>query len=222
MSAEKESKWKGHDRMALWMILAVVVLTAMVFLWTRADFKQGTNKAPDTYVDAAGQLHVLGVTLGKTSLNGAEKILQSKSDVALYIYPQGHPKAGLKLEAFFPAIADHTKVILLLDMDMAELKAIEQRATIPHLYPNKVARMNLAADDVSRVHRATVRELTLIPNLTVSAAILKSRFGVPDRMETPAQGVERYVYNTIGLTAELSESEPPRLHFVNPASLRAQ
>jgi len=159
---------------------------------------------------------VLGVTLGKTTLKQAERILKSKSDVALYIYPQEHPKAGMKLEAFFPAIADHTKVVLLLDLDDKALKEIEARATIPHLYPDKVARMNLASDDVSSARSATVRELTLIPNLTISAETLKARFGEPDRMQSLDKDRDEYIYDAIGLNAVISKGEPPVLHFTNP------
>jgi len=169
-----------------------------------------------THVDADGHLHVLGITLGETTLKQAELILQSKSDVALYIYPQEHPKAGMKLEAFFPAIADHTKVILLLDLNDEQLKAIEARATVPHLYPNQVARMNLASDDVRSVHNARVRELTLIPNLTLSEDALQARFGKPDRVKSQDQERTQYIYDAISLNAVISKDESPILHFSSP------
>jgi len=207
------------DRKALWMLLAVVVLTAAVFLWSSGRYQQGDSAATATAVDAQGYLHVLGVTLGKTTLKQAEKILKSKSDVALYIYPQGHAKAGLKLEAFFPAIADHTKVVLLLDVNKATLKAIETRATIPHLYPDQVARMNLAVDDVSHARDATVSALTLIPNLVVSLATLKARFGEPDRVHKLPTGEKQYIYDAIGLKAVLHDDSPPMLHFTTPVAL---
>lgn len=212
---QSKPKLKHNDRMALWMLLLVVVVIGAVFLWTSSNYQQG-SATEDTHVDAKGRLHVLGVTLGETNLNQAELVLQSKSDVALYIYPQEHPKAGLKLEAFFPAIADHTKVVLLMDLDDAQLKAIESRATVPHLYENKVARMNLAAADVSRVHSATVRELTLIPNLTISPETLKARFGEPDRVQSLDKDRDEYIYDAIGLKAVISKDEPPVLHFANP------
>jgi len=213
---QNDQKPKHNDRMALWMLLAVIAVTAAVFLWTSSNYQQQGDASVATHVDTQGHLHVLGITLGETSLKQAELILQSKSDVALYIYPQEHPKAGLKLEAFFPAIADHTKVVLLLDFDDKMLKEIETRATIPHLYQNKVARMNLASDDVSRVHSATVRELTLIPNLTISSETLKARFGEPDRVQSLDKDRNEFIYDAIGLKAVISKEEPPVLHFANP------
>ncbi len=214
-TSEEKPKPKHNDRIALWMLLLVIVVTGTVFLWTSSNYKQGSG-VTDTHIDTEGRLHVLGVTLGETTLNQAELILQSKSDVALYIYPQEHPKAGLKLEAFFPAIADHTKVILLMNLSDNQLKEIETRATIPHLYENKVARMNLAADDVTLAHSASVRELTLIPNLRILPETLKARFGEPDRVQKLDKDRDQYIYDTIGLTAVLSKKEPPVLHFSNP------
>jgi hypothetical protein len=208
-------KPQHNDRVGLWMLLAVIVATAAVFLWTSSHYQRGDTSL-DTRVDSQGHLNVLGVTLGVTTLREAETILQSKSDVALYIYPQEHPKAGMKLEAFFPSIADHTKVILLLAVGHDRLNKIESDATVPHLYPNGVARMNLAAADAIDLNGATVQELTLIPNLAVSAETMKTRFGEPDRIQHLQADQDLYIYDRIGLRALLSKDEPPTLHFSNP------
>ena len=213
--SQSGSQSNHYDRIAIWMLLLVVMVTGAVFLWTSSNYRQ-ENVSMATHVDADGHLHVLGITLGETTLKQAELILQSKSDVALYIYPQEHPKAGMKLEAFFPAIADHTKVILLLDLNDEQLKAIEARATVPHLYPNQVARMNLASDDVRSVHNARVRELTLIPNLTLSEDALQARFGKPDRVKSQDQERTQYIYDAISLNAVISKDESPILHFSSP------
>ncbi|WP_167632142.1 hypothetical protein [Mariprofundus ferrooxydans] len=213
-----ESKLRRSDRTGLWMLLAVVVITAAVFFWTSSRYHEGGSASLETHIDARGHLHVLGITLGETNLKQAEIILQSKSDVALYIYPQEHPKAGLKLEAFFPAIADHTKVILLLDLTQAQLKGLESRATIPHQYQNRVARMNLAPDDIINMRHATISELTLIPNLILTAENLKNRFGKPDHIRHLDSERDQYDFNAIGLQATLSKESPPTLHFTNPAA----
>lgn len=211
----RETKRAGNDRMGLWMLLAVVITTAMLFFWTTQHYQHDRPEA-ETYVDEKGRLHVLGITLGETTLRQAETILQSRSEVALYIYPAGHPKAGLKMEAFFPAIADHTKVILLLDIDQASLLEIESRATIPHLYPNEVARMNVAATDNSEAFARVIRELTLIPNLKLSAQTLQTRFGKPDRIDHPDPQSSQYTFSALGLDAVLNNDGGATLHFQNP------
>lgn len=212
-----EVKSGYHDRIGLWMVVVVIVLTAVVFFWTRSYYQH--EKTPlATHVDAQGHLHILGITLGETTLKEAELILQSKSDVALYLYPEKHERAGRKLEAFFPAIADHTKVILLLDMSREGLDKLESKATIPHLYPNSVARMNLAADDRRALDQVTVRELTLIPNLTLSAENIKARFGMPDELKT-MESYDLYVYHNTALKVRLNKDESATLHFFNPITV---
>jgi len=214
MPAEPISR--KHDRIGLWMILLAIIITTILFFWSSSQYRQDSNTPLNTQVDTQGHLHVLGITLGETNLKQAEQILQSKSDVALYIYPQEHPKAGLKLEAFFPAIADHTKVILLLDIPKKKMQEIESRATIPHQYQDGVARMNMAVDDIIKVKQAIISELTLIPNLSITAENLKARFGKPDEIKRTANNQKQYSYKSIGLEATISNDEPPMLHFSNP------
>ncbi|MDQ6973527.1 MAG: hypothetical protein Q9M10_01475 [Mariprofundaceae bacterium] len=206
-------KTQHYDRIGLWMLVVVIIITAAVFFWTRGHF-QHADTSLNTHMDAQGHLQVLGISLGETTLTEAEYILKSKSDVALYIYPQGNLKAGRKLEAFFPAIADHTKIILLLKLPVKDLDQIEARASIPHLYPNQVARMNLAAKDRSALNHAVIDALTLIPNLTLTADNIKARFGKPDSLQH-MENYDVYQYKKIGLSVQLHQDEPSSLYFSN-------
>jgi hypothetical protein len=207
---------KISDRFGVKLLLAALAATVAVFIWTSAHYRHPDRKQ-DTWMDERGRLHVLGITLGASTLREAEVALQSRSDIALYIYPLGHPKAGQKLEAYFPAIADHTQVILRLDATPAQLKQIEQRATRPHLYPDEVARSNLAPEDNLLAYQLTVSELTLIPSAALTAEALNLRFGSPANIEHPEDKQTRYHYPGSGLVATLVEGEPAQLHFSNPA-----
>ncbi len=209
----------NYDRIGLVALLVVVVLTTGVFLWTSTHYQQG-SATPDTHVDSTGHLHVLGLTLGATTLKQAESILQSKAEVALYLYPEGHAKQGLKMEAFFPSIADHTRVILLLDVDQAKLFAIESRASTPQQSQNGVVRMALAARDLSDIYDTMVESLTLIPSLDVSAENLKARFGEPDSVQHLDEEQVLYRYDRVGLSAMLGKDVLPMLTFSNPAAAR--
>ena len=213
---DTSARRKIGDRFGLKLFLAALAATIAVFVWTSTHYQQHPGKKKDTWVDERGRLHVLGITLGASTLREAEVALQSRSDVALYIYPVGHPKAGQKLEAYFPAIADRTQVILRLDATPAQMHQIEQRATRPHLYPNAVARSDLAPEDTLLAYQLPVTELTLIPSTALNAEALNARFGAPARIEHP-QGKETLLYYPgSGLVATLAEGEPAELHFSNP------
>jgi hypothetical protein len=208
---------KRGDRFGLKLFLALLVATAAVFVWTSSQYRQHDRKK-DTWVDERGKLHVLGITLGESDLRQAEIALQSRSDVALYIYPVEHSKAGMKLEAFFPAIADQTQVILLLDAAPGLLKEMQGRATMPHIYPNAVARSNLAPPDQQLVQHLQVKELTLLPSIAITPQELAARFGAPGTVTHPAAEKTLYAYPAIGLEATLSPDEPAQLHFSTPAA----
>jgi hypothetical protein len=214
---ETTTQQKISDRFGLKLFLAALAATIAVFAWTSTHYQLHPGKKKDNWVDERGKLHVLGITLGTSTLREAEVALQSRSDIALYIYPVGHPKAGQKLEAYFPAIADHTRVILLLDATPAQLHQIELRATRPHLYPNAVARSDLAPEDNQLTYRMLVTELTLIPSTALDTEALKARFGTPARIEHPEEKTTLLYYPASGLVATLVEGEPAELHFSNPA-----
>lgn len=213
---DPSTRQKISDRFGLKLFLATLVATAAVFAWTSTHYHHPA-KEKDTWVDEQSRLHVLGITLGTSTLREAEIALQSRSDIALYLYPLGHPKAGQKLEADFPAIADRTQVILLLGATPEQLYQFEQRATRPHLYPNAVARSNLAPEDSQLAYQMPITELTLIPSVTLNAEALNARFGAPARVEHVGDRETRLYYPAVGLVATLVEGEPAALHFTNPA-----
>lgn len=215
MQQENISPQHKIDRMALKIILAILIVTALLLAWSQSRYHSDPDHA-DTWLDTQGQLHVLGITLGDSTLREAETALQSRSESALYIYPAGHRQAGLRLEAYFPAIADHTRVILRLAAEDTELKSMQGRASLPHQYPNGVLRMNLASDDLAHMQQLKVSELTLVPSLPVTAAMLTARFGKPDAMTREDDGAMHYHFGAVGLEATLQQDGPSLLHFINP------
>ncbi len=215
MNADTPDDSRLRDRWWLLIMLGVVAITALVFAWNSMQLKSGRQE-PGAWLDDNGRLHVLGLILDQTTLREAETRLKSRSDVALYIYPKGHPKAGITLEAYFPSIADHTRVILLLDADIPLLHDIEKRATRPHLYPNSVARMNIAAQDHERALSLPIHALTLIPSARITPEDLKARFGKPDSSKKNGSGDISMTYRSLGLTATLSQDGTASLYFTTP------
>jgi hypothetical protein len=209
---------KAHrygDAFGLKLMLLVLAMTVVVFIWTSRHY-QSAGPQKDTWVDEQGHLHVLGITLGVSSLRDAELALQSRSEVALYLYPAEHPKAGMRLEAYFPAIADHTRVILQLGTSNETLKMMEVRASVPQQFESGVARLALDPKDAELANRFIVQELTLIPSIALTAADLTARFGAPSTTRQSASSKTALDFPALGLKAELNEGESPQLHFSQP------
>lgn len=197
------------------LLMVLLLATGIVFIWSINSLNTSDQQS-DTWVDQSGHLHVLGIELGKSTLREAETALKSRSDTAIYIYPEGEARPGVRLEAYFPAIADHSKVILQLEASPTLLEKLQQRSTIPHLYPNKVARMNLHPEDQATVQQQIVMKATLIPSLHITSEMLKKRFGEPSTTSTAGDETTHYYYQAIGLHAIISKDDVARLQFSNP------
>jgi len=203
--------------------ILVVVISVSVFFFTSAYYKNNANQhAKDTWVDMAGYLHVLGITLNRTTLRDAEKILLSRSDIALYHYPSAPNDNSLTLEASFPSLTDHSKVMLTLRASRQQLESFRSHATMPRIYPNKVIRMNLAAEDLLLTDKLIVETLTFIPSTQMDEQTLTARFGKPGRETKESNGVH-YFYPGIGLEATIhNDDKKVTLKFTPPTDYPPQ
>jgi hypothetical protein len=198
-------------------ILAVIIITAGVFLWTRSEIRvQHATAAQDTFVDEQGRLHVFHIVLGSTKLRTAETLLKSRSDTALYLYPQKQGDPHLALEAFFPSLADHSKVILGLQADNTLLTQMRDRATLPRMYPDGIARMNLANSDLPHVQQLVVDYLVLVPSIKVKPGMLAAHFGNPSSTTTDTDGNTHYRYPRLGLEVTIRPQGKDELRFKQP------
>lgn len=193
------------DKFGLYGLL-VIALGSLGLMYFSSNVlqKNAARTGHDTWVDGAGRLHVLGIVLGETSLRDAEIALKSRSDVALYLYSAKPGKKILSLEAYFPSIADHSKVVLGLVASEDTLSGMKKRASRPRTYPNGVARMNLASNDVVNSQNLTVAWIKLVPSVRLDAGMLVARFGEPDNVVKSATG-KHYLYKSIGLDAYLDD-----------------
>ena len=198
-------------------LVFVLLLTLYTFYSTKMDIEQHVAKS-STFIDERSRLHVLGLILPESTLRDAEIILKSRADTALYLYPgkEGEGGGTVTLEAFFPSIADHSKVILGLKADQQLLDSMQKRAIQPRLYPNGVARMNLGTEDVLAVLNLPIASVTLIPSLDIDEEMLASRFGKPEEIIKEDKEVRRYRYPKVYLTAFIDPNGKDRLKFSLP------
>jgi len=197
--------------------ILVVIVSISVFFFTSAYYKNvAKNRAKDTWVDLQGYLHVLGITLHRTTLRDAEKILLSRSDIALYHYPDAKDPNALTLEASFPSLTDHSKVMMKLDATPETLETFHSHATMPRIYPNNVLRLNLAPDDLLVAENLVIESITFIPSAAMDQQTLTTRFGVPGRVSKSSTATY-YFYPAIGLKATLSNDDHKvTLNFKSP------
>ena len=199
----------------------VIIVGSATFYFTGLAYQKSDKTAQQrTFFDATGNLHVLGVILGKSTLREAEMAFRSRADAAVFLYPKTdkpnkNTQYAGKLEAYFPSIADHTKVLLTMAVSDHDLETIRQRSSAPRIYPNGVIRMNLSNEDILGVQKMVIKELTLIPSAQLDEQTITAQFGQPASNQKINAQETMYLFPEIGLTAIIHSEEKDRLIFRN-------
>ncbi|MDQ7004127.1 MAG: hypothetical protein Q9N67_04090 [Ghiorsea sp.] len=207
----------------MWKISLAFILIAglSTFYFTSSAYKQTSDSIQQrTFFDATGKLHVMGVVLEESTLRDAEIAFRSRSDSAVFLYPKEtkegqEPQFTGKLEAYFPSIADHTKILLTMIISDADLETMRQRSSKPRIYPNGVIRMNLSSQDILGIQRMVIQELTLIPNLQLDERTIFAQFGKPTITTKVSSSETIYTFPNIGLTATINNEGKDKLIFRN-------
>jgi len=208
----------------MWKIsLALILIVgSATFYITSSIYKQsGENPKQRTFFDDKQHLHVMGIVLGESTVRDAEIAFRSRTDAALFLYPK-ETKEGQeaqytgKLEAYFPSIADHSKVLLTLKTTDVKLEAIRERGTRPRVYPNGVIRMNLSNQDILAVQRMIITEMSLIPSLELNKEMIVAQFGKPELVTNTNPNTTVYTFPKFGLVATINQDDSDKLTFNNP------
>ena len=199
----------------------ILIIGSATFYITSSVYKQtGEEIKERTFFDDQQQLHVMGIVLGKSTVRDAEIAFRSRADAAVFLYPKP-TKEGQesqytgKLEAYFPSIADHSKVLLTLKLTDAELEAVRQRSSRPRMYPNGVIRMNLSSEDILAVQRMIIHELSLIPSVQLNEEMIIAQFGKPETAKNTSPDTTVYTFPKIGLVATIHQNDKDKLTFNN-------
>lgn len=199
----------------------IIVAASATFFITSSAYKQaGQDPKQRTFFDDTGKLHVMGIVLGQSTLRDAELAFRSRADAAVFLYPLPN-KEGVeatytgKLEAYFPSIADHSKVMLTLETTATELEKVRQRSSSPRIYPNGVLRMNLSSEDILAVKKKTILELILIPSVQLDEHVVLAQFGQAESIHKENDMITRYSFPKLGLTAIINMDGKDKLVFMN-------
>ncbi len=212
----------------MWKIsLALIIIVGSATFYLTSQNYQNTSRAISerTWFDEKGHLHVMGIVLEESTLRDAEKAFLSRADAAIFLYPDdaktkqndnGEQHFHGQLEAYFPSIADHSKIILKMMTTPEELEAIRKRSSSPRIYPNGVIRMNLSNEDIVAVQHKRFNQFILIPSVQLDVDVLKAQFGEPEKISQDSETITTYSFPKLGLTATIDSSGKDKLTFSNP------
>lgn len=162
-----------------------------------------------------GTTHVLGVTLGQSTLDDAELKFKEPAKVSMF----KSVDSKLAVEAFFEEVNLNglkAKIVVTLEVPSFELPGIFNRGARMNSTPSG-KRITLSTDDLLRVRQAPIASLTYLPNVRLDESVLIKRFGNPaQRVRETRSGTIHWLYPQHGLDIALGGNEKPLLQYLSP------
>jgi len=201
-------------------LLYVVLIALVIFtLWPSQEAnreRQSGIKVWNAHVDNNGQLNVLDVVLGKSSLKQAETVLRSQSERALFIKLTDEKQQTETLEAYFPTSPDRSKLIIELDAPADLLERIKKQAYKTMVFPSGNAKVEISPADMPDIEQLLAKSITYIPPVKLEVDVIEKQFGKAEQQIRDIDGNLHLLYPALGLDAVIPVSDKNMFQFVPP------
>ena len=169
-----------------------------------------------TTVTAEGNLQVLGVELGRTTLGEAEVSFGEPAEVSLFV------EDGQRVvEAYFDRIdisGIRAKIVVVMPLSSEEVAAMYERGVRVANMGGGRRKVTLADADLAQLKQMPIGSMTYIPRANLDAELLSRRFGEPaERIREPEGQTVHWLYPEKGLDIALNPEEKEVLQYVRPA-----
>lgn len=193
----------------------LVALTTLAWLLPEKGSNSGDTLPWRITHPTADTTHVLGVTLGSSTLVDAEQVYQEPSVVSLFKTTDGK----MVVEAFFEEVKLNglkAKIVMTIAVPAQDLQGMFERG----LRMNATAsgkRITLNTDDLATVRSKPISSLSYMPSVRLEEAVLSKRFGTPvERIRESKSGAVHWLYPQHGLDVALGGDEKPVLQYLSP------
>ncbi len=201
-------------------LLYVVLIALVIFtLWPSEEAnhkRQSGIKVWNAHIDSNGQLNVLDVVLGKSSLKQAETVLRSQSERALFIKLSDEKQQTETLEAYFPTSPDRSKLIIELDAPADLLERINKQAYKTMVFPSGNAKVEISPADMPDIEKLLAKSITYIPPVKLEVDVIEKQFGKAEQQIRDSDGNLHLLYPALGLDAVIPSSDKNMFQFVPP------
>lgn len=182
------------------------------------------GKAPDVNpnlpwnvdIEPSGASKVLGLTLGKSTMEDARQTFSLDGEINIFVSPEN----TISMEAYFDRIATSgikADVILYLSMEPEILNAMYKRGARIMEMGNGEKKVNLSSADMVTAANAIIQRITYLPTANLDAELISSRFGTPNSIIKEESGIEHWLYPDIGLDLALNPDGKEIFQYINPA-----
>ena len=185
------------------ILYALLAIGLIYTVWPTGEERDPSSiRVWGSHVNEQGQLNVLGVVLGSTTLKQAEAALYTQSERALFIElgEDGKPTKEA-VEAYFPTSPDRAKIVLELVADAELIDRIKKRSYKAKAFPSGSMKIEIAPDETAMLEDLVARSITYIPPISLTVEMMAQQFGAADQELRDVDGNLHLLYPTIGLDA---------------------
>ncbi len=204
-------------------LLAVLLFTAILFLGASLLPDEERNPQLDTpwnvTVSPEGNSHLLGITLGESSVDEAQQYWKKAPKITLFIPEQGTPK----VEAYFQDVTlggIRANIVVEAKVPNRQLQVLIEQGARISTQGDGSRKVTLDGDGVTAVEQSPISSLTYLPKADLPVAVIHKRFGLPTHtFRNEKEKIEHWVYPFIGLDLVLSEETKEVLQYVPPREI---
>jgi len=205
-------------------IIAGVLVLAVAALVIGIMIPGGSDKPTQTFPwqiihTEDGATQVFGLTLGQSTLQQAEQVFQSESELSLFDPAAG--KGQRVVEAYFDKVnlgGLSAKVVAVIALTPEQLQTMFERGVRISTLGDGSRKVTLHAQDVAQVRETPIYTITYLPRIRLEKALLEKRFGKPEQVITEKESnTNHWLYPRLGLDIALDEKNNAVLQYVAPA-----
>lgn len=163
--------------------------------------------------DEQGKLHVLGITLQKTTLREAMDIYGKDVELRLFTDHDGSNKTA---EAYFPTVfigSIKAAIAVRLIASPEELEAVYNRGAKISPTGSGAKEIKMSSDDNLAFLDKTIASITLIPRNNLTQRAIDMRFGEPDYKQKQDDQLDHWFYKQRGLELIIDPEGPEALQY---------
>ncbi|WP_319558170.1 hypothetical protein [Thiomicrorhabdus sp.] len=198
-----------------WIVLlgSVIIFPLMLLIQPQRDAVDEQQLPWNAAFDNNGNLHALGLVIGKSSLK--EAMLLYGKDVEVKLFTDKH-EGNKSLEAFFPvAYIGSIKAGLALKLQVTpeELNALYLKGKKISPTTSGGREIELYNSDIVDYMDRPIQSLTLVPRKQLTERAISMRFGEPEHKETQSDGLEHWFFPRKGLEMIIDPEGPEALQY---------
>jgi hypothetical protein len=194
------------------IVLGALIAFTLYTFWPRESTKEANIDHLKIEQNTNSGVSIMGITIGLSTLQAAEQLLQERADNAIFIPAKDNKVKKIQLEAYF----EEHQLILGLNADADLLEKIKNNGKNPYVFPSGVVKVGVGKKESDAVKALLINSLTLISHNRVNLEQFEQRFGKPGQIIQTTDRNVHFLYPDLGLDLTRGPEGADALQFVEP------